>query len=228
MRKIILALFTILVAVMSCKKETSTSIPKLESVKYMSYTANSTWNYEVINNIIASTSNYTLTSTSRDSTVNGKAYHVFTNSSGNANEYYYLDGNDYYRFQNLPASLSGNPIENIYLKDNAAVNASWNQTYNVTASGIPLTITIVNVITEKGISKTVNSIVYTDVIHVTSTITASVLGTPLPARAIITDIQVYYSKKYGMIQSKNKIDINYSGVVSNTDELTNLKSSDIK
>ena len=226
MKKITLVLFAISLAVIACKKENSS--PTQDPIKYMSFTANSTWNYEVINNLNSTTSNYTLTSTSRDSTVNGKAYHVFTNSSGSANEYYYLTGNDYFRFQNLPAPLSGNPIENIYLKDNAAVNESWNQIYSVTASGIPLIITTINTITEKGISKTVNSIVYTDVIHITSTLTASVFGTPLPDSAITTDVQVYYSKKYGMIQSKNKININYTGIVSNTDELTNLKSADIK
>ena len=226
MKKIIFTLFTISAAVMSCKKDTAT--PVADVVKYMSYNANSTWNYEVINSLTATTTNYTLTSTSRDSTVNNKAYHVFTNSSGSANEYYNLAGNDYYKFQNLPANLSGNPIENIYLKDNVAVNFSWSQPYNVTASGVPLTITTVNTIVEKGISKTVNNIAYTDVIHVTSTLSVSAFGIPLPAGAVTTDVQTYYAKKYGMIQSKNKININYSGIVSNTDEQTNLKSSDIK
>jgi hypothetical protein len=39
--------------------------------------------------------------------------------------YYYLGGNDYYRFQNLPASLKA--TYKYLFEDNAAVNASWNQ-----------------------------------------------------------------------------------------------------
>ena len=153
---------------------------------------------------------------------------VFTNSSGSANEYYAISGNEYYNFQNLPVSVGGKTVESIYLKDNVAADGTWTQPYTVTTSGVPLTITIVNTITEKGISKTVNSIAYTDVIHVTSSISVSAFGIPLPTGAVITDVQAYYAKKYGMIQSKNKVVINYSGIVSNTDDETTLKSADIK
>jgi hypothetical protein len=226
MKKIIVAFLAISAAITSCKKETSVPVP--DAIQYMSYTANSTWDYEVVDNVTATTVNYTITSTNRDSTINGKTYHVFTNSSGSANKYYNITGNDYYNFQSLPASLGGNAVENIYLKDNVAVNNTWNQSYTISASGIPLTVNIVNTIAEKGISKTVNSIVYNDVIHVTSSLSVSAFGTPLPAGAIITDIQSYYAKKYGMIQSKYKISINYSGIVDNTDQQTNLKLADIK
>jgi hypothetical protein len=80
----------------------------------MSYTPNSTWNYTVTNNVTATNLNYTITSTNRDSSINTKTYHIFTNSTvGSANEYYNLTGNDYYTFRNLPVSLGGNPVENI-------------------------------------------------------------------------------------------------------------------
>ena len=226
MKKTFFTFLAISVAIISCKKETTT--PVVVPDKYQTLTANSTWNYERTNKLTTVSKNYTLTSTNRDSTVNGRAYHVFTNSSGSANEYYYISGNDYYTFQNLPATLISNPIEDIYLKDNATLNTSWTQSYAITSSGVPLTITIVNTISGKALSKTVNGNVYTDVIHVTSALSASVLGIPLPAGALISDVQSYYAKKYGMIQSKNKININYSGIVSNTDEETILKSADIK
>ena len=226
MKKIIFGILAIAVTMVSCKKDNAA--PAADVVKYMSYTANSTWNYEAVNSLTGITTKYTLTSTSRDSTANGKAYHVFTNSSGSANEYYAISGNDYYNFQNLPATIGGKAVENIYLKDNVAANGTWTQSYTVTASGVPLTIAVVNTITEKGISKTVNSIAYTDVIHVTTTLSVSAFGIPLPAGAVTTDVQAYYAKKYGMIQSKNKVGINYSGIVSNTDDETTLKSADIK
>ena len=226
MKKIIFVLLAICGAISSCKKN-STS-PPTENIKYMNFTANSTWNYEVLDNLTSLTTSYTLTSTSRDSTINGKTYHVFSNSSGSANEYYFLSGNDYYNFQNLPTTLSSNAIENIYLKDNAAVNTSWSQSYAIMATGFPLIVTIVNTITEKGISKTVNAIAYTDVVHVTSALSVSVLGVPLPAGAVTSDVQSFYAKKYGLIQSSNKIKINYSGIISDTDQQTILKSSDLK
>ncbi|MBC7626646.1 hypothetical protein [Ferruginibacter sp.] len=226
MKKFIFALLAVCSIISSCKKN-STS-PVTESSKYMNFAANSSWNYEVLNNLTSLTTSYTLTSTSRDSTINGKTYHVFSNSSGSANEYYFLSGSDYYNFQTLPATLSSNAIENIYLKDNAAVNTSWSQSYAVMATGFPLTITIVNTITQKGISKTVNAIVYTDVVHVTSSLSVSVLGVPLPAGAVTSDVQSFYAKKYGLIQSSNKININYSGIVSDTDQQTILKSSDLR
>jgi hypothetical protein len=226
MKKLIFALLAICGTILSCKKDNTS--PPTENIKYMNFTANSTWNYDVLNNLTSLTTSYTLTSTSRDSTINGKTYHVFSNSSGSANEYYFLSGSDYYNFQNLPVTLSSNAIEDIYLKDNAAVNTSWSQSYAIMASGFPLTITIVNTIAEKGISKTVNSIAYTDVVHVTSALSVSVLGVPLPAGAVTSDVQSFYAKKYGLIQSSNKIKINYSGIVSDTDQQTILKSSDLK
>ncbi len=225
MKKIIFSLLAICIGISACKKDT-VSAP-VETVKYMSFTPNSSWNYELTDNLTSNTTSYTITSTDRDSTVNSKAYHVFSNSAG-SNQYYFLSGSDYYTFQNLPATLSGNLFENIYLKDNATVNTSWSQNYQVTTSGVPLNITIVNTIAEKGISKTVNSIAYTDVTHVTSTLAVSAFGIPLPSGAITTDVQSFYAKKYGLIQSVNKININYSGIVSNTDQQTILKSSDIK
>ncbi|MDB5278115.1 MAG: hypothetical protein JWR61_3070 [Ferruginibacter sp.] len=225
MKKIIFGLLVVCSGIAACKKDTVTS--PADTVKYMSFTANSSWNYALTDNLTAVTTNYTITSTDRDSTINSKAYHVFTNSGG-ANQYYFLSGSDYYNFQNLPATLSGNLFENIYLKDNAAAGTSWSQNYSVTTSGVPLTITIVNTIAEKGISKTVNNIAYTDVTHVMSTIAVSAFGIPLPASAITSDVQSFYAKKYGLIQSVNKININYSGIVSNTDQQTILKSADIK
>lgn len=227
MKKIILAFLIISATFISCKKDPPAP-PTTDAEKYMSYAPNSTWNYELINSITSTTSNYVLTSTSRDSTVNGKAYHVYTNSSGSANEYYNITGNEYYSFRTLPTSLDGKSVENIYLKDNVDANNTWSQSYSVNASGVPLTITVINTIAEKGISKTVNAIVYTDVIHVTTTISVVAFGIPLPTSAVKTDVQTYYAKKYGMIQSKNKININYTGIVIDIDDQTNLKSADIK
>jgi len=226
MKNKILSFLALAITAISCEKNDNPTPPPVPD-KYMSYTAGSTWNYELVNNVTSTTSTFTLTSTSRDSTSSGKSYHVFTNSSG-ANEYYNLTGNDYYNFRTLSAALGGSSIETNYLKDNAAVGATWAQSFPVVASGFALNITLTGTITEKGISKTVKGTTYNDVIHVTTVMTISVGGVPLPAAALVTDIQSFYSPKFGMIQTVNKINLNYAGIVDRTDQLTSLISATIK
>lgn len=225
MKKSLFALLVVFATVCSCKKNVVDT--PVTNVKYMSYTSNSSWNYELHDNLTSLTARYILTATTGDTTINAKSYHIFTHSNA-GNEYYLLSGNDYYSFLNLPSTLSGALFENIYLKDNTAVNIPWSQTYNVTTSGVPLTIIITNTIAEKSISKTVSGIAYTDVIHITSTLAVSAFGMPLPAGAVTAAIQNFYAPKVGLIQSDNKININYNGLLSNTDQQTILKSADIK
>ncbi len=227
MKKLILAILVVIFTTISCKK--SDPVVPVSSVKYMSSTTGSTWNYELVNNNAPVTTNlYTVTSTSNDSTINGKSYHVFTNNSGSGNEYFNITGNDYYSFRRLPAAVGGSNVENIYLKDNVAAGGSWNQSYDITLYGFPVNVTVTNTVTEKDISKTVNGITYTGVIHITTTLAVKISGSSLPAGALVTDIQSFYAKKVGMIQSNNKININYLTIVSNTDQVTTLKSADIK
>ncbi len=224
MKKTIIAILLGSIGLISCKKETS--VPTVVAANYMSLTANNSWNYEITDNILMDSVGYTLLSTNKDSSINGKVYHIFTKTAS-ANQYYNITGNDYYTFQNLPAASGANSIESIYLKDNVSVNGNWSQSYTIKTSGIPLTINLLNSIAEKNISLTVNGITYTDVIHVTTSLSASVLGIPLPSSAISTDIQTYFAKKVGMIMAKNKISINYAGNTDNIDESTYLKSATV-
>ncbi len=224
MMKIIFSILLLPVLAISCKQDDPPK-PPAAVVKYMTSTTGSTWNYELTNNLNGNKTLFTVTSTGRDTSINTKAYRVFTNSSG-PNEYYIITGSEYYNFRNLPAVLGGSSVENIYLKDNVALNDTWSQTYPITLSGIPLNVTLINTITEKGQVKTVNNISYTDIIKVTTTL--SISGLALPPGALTTDIQAFYAPQYGMIESKNKIDINYAGIVDHTDQVTTLKSADLK
>lgn len=185
----------------------------------MDFTAGGASKYQSTNNLTAAVTTYTVTSTNRDTTINSKTYHIFTNSSGTPNEYYNITGNDYYTFRSLGAALANLTVESIYLKDNAAVGTSWSQVINLPVSGVPggtVPATITNTIAEKGINRTVNSIAYTDVIHVTTTI--AVQG--LPAGSLTTDIQSYYARKAGLIESKNKL--NAPLLTVNVDQSTTL------
>lgn len=200
MKKTFWAIFALSIAGISCKK--SSSAPET-SLQYIDFSPGTARKYQSTNNLTATTTVYTLTSTNRDSTINSKVYHVFTNSSGTPNEYYNITGSDYYTFRNLGAASGNLTVESIYLKVNAAVGISWNQVINITVPGLPGTVpaTLTNTIAETGISRTVNSINYSNVIRVTTTI--SVQG--VPASAITTDIQSYYAPVTGLIESKNKI-----------------------
>jgi hypothetical protein len=227
MKKIIFSLLAYILVGVSCKKNDTPDPVPTPAVKFMSLTAGSIWHYELINNIVPATTAFTVTSTSRDSSIGTRTYHVFTNSSA-ANEYYNITGNDYYNFRNLPSAIGGSSVEYNYLKDNLAVGANWSQSFPVTVGGFALNATLNNTITEKGITKTVKGVTYNNVFHITTTVSVTVSGIPLPSGALTTDIQTYYAEKYGLIQSNNKISLNYAGIVDNTDQQTNLISADIK
>lgn len=221
MKKAGLAFLALLLGAISCKKSGADS-PQTPPDVYMNLSAGNTWTYELVNNLTAVTSTNIVSSTNRDSTINGKSYHVFTNSSGAINDYYNITGSDYYTFRNLVA-LGSSSVEHIYLKDNASAGTSWSQTINIAPfSGVPTTVplTITNTIAEKGISRTVNGKTYNNVIHITTVLSS----TSLPAGSLTTDIQTYYAPKYGMIESRNKITTTLL-TGSNVDQNTTLKTT---
>lgn len=200
----------------SCKKD---STAPEQSEKYMDLAPGNTWTYETQNNITSTTSTNIVTSTTRDSVIIGKIYHVFTNSNGGANDYYNITGNDYYTFRNLGLTTGNLTVVSLYLKDNAAVGTSWGQTENIPVSGFqsPVPVTFTNSILEKGVNRVVNGKTYNNVIHTSTTISIS----GLPPGSITTDIQAYYAPKVGLIESKNKI--NFPLLTINIDQNTILK-----
>ena len=223
-KKTFFAFLALFFAVISCKKSETTTPAVV--YKYMSSTSGSTWQYSMTNNLTATTTNYTRTSTTRDSTINGRAYHVFTNSSTGGSEYYFTTGNDYYNFRTLGLNLGNATFEDNYLKDNSPAGTSWAQSLSLIVPGVPfpVPITVTYTIAEKGINRTVNSIAYTDVIHISGTITSSLI----PAANLTTDINNYYARKVGMIETSNKFNLNFMGITQNTDNKTILLLSDIK
>ncbi|GAB2823299.1 hypothetical protein [Ferruginibacter profundus] len=201
MKKTFLAFLALAIAGISCKKSDSTPA---EAEKYMDLTAGTTSKYQLTNNLTASVTINTVTSTNRDSTIGSKVYHVFTNSNGTPNEYYNITGNDYYTFRSLGAALGNLTVESIYLKDNAAVGASWSLPVNVPVPGLgTVPVTLTNTIAEKGTGRTVNGVAYTGVIHITTTIAV----TGLPPGSVTSDIQSYYAPKAGLIESKYKVSV---------------------
>jgi hypothetical protein len=223
MKKALFAFSFLVLTAISCSKDDPA--PSGDGTVYMSLSAGSTRNYEFTNNNPPTpASPYTVTSTNRDTTINARSYHVFTNSAGGF-EYYYFSGSDYYSYQSLPAALGSASIENLYLKTNAAVNATWNQSTTVTIPQVPFPVTVnfANKIMEKGISRVVNGITYTDVIHVKTDLSASTIAGPVTG--LTTDIHYYYAPRVGMIENTTVIDLDFMGFISHTNTKTILKSA---
>ena len=214
---------SLLFTVFSCKKNDSGNAPDV----FMTFAPGTQWQYQITNNgTPPSSTNYTLTSTSRDTMVGSRSYHVFTNSNGNSSEYYSNTGSEYYTYRGLGAAITGNSaLELLYLKSDAAVGATWSQSFNLTVPNVPLPVPIVinYSIAEKGANRVVNGKTYTNVTRVNSSISSP----QIPATGLTSDIQNYIAPKYGNIESITKINLNLPGLTQNVDTRTILISSNI-
>jgi len=220
-------LFFLLVAavIASCGKDnTNPSNPTTES--YINTNAGSSWTYHSVDssNATPQSVDYVITSTSDDTTVNGKEYHVYRYSYGGS-QYLNLTGNDYYQFDTIPGGVGAN-VERLYLKDNAAVGTTWSQnfTLNIPDIPIPVSMTVSNNIVEKGISRTVNGMNYSNVIHVSTSLSSALI----PPASFTSKIDSYYAEKYGLIENSTIIHIDYQGLVKDINIQTKLTGAVLK
>ena len=218
---IVSLLFTVIV-IASCSKNDSTSTTLPPAVT----SANSSWKYEQADSSSGTpiVNNYTLTSTTSDTTINGKTYHIYTNSDGGFT-YRNISGNDYYQFDSLPAGIGQDVFERLYLKDNGTVGTSWTQILSVTIPGVPvpLPVTLTNNIVERDISRVVNGVTYNNVIHVSTSLSSALI----PAASLVTAIDSYYAPNYGLIENTTIVQLNYV-LVQNVNIHTRLISADLK
>jgi hypothetical protein len=207
------------------KNDDSNTNPPETPDTYINTTQGSTWTYHEDNSASGTTvgSDYTVTSTNKDTTIGSRKYHVYTYSYGGS-RYLNISGHEYYQFDSIPVG-AGITVERLYLKDDAAVGASWEQQSDITVPNLPIPIPlkITNTITEKGITRTVKGKDYTDVIHVSSS-----LSSPLITSGFTSSIDSYFAPKYGLIENTTKIDLDYSGIVQKIDLNTQLVSADLK
>ncbi|MEO8108891.1 MAG: hypothetical protein ABI594_02615 [Ginsengibacter sp.] len=220
-----IALFSLLVLILSCKKNDNTTNPP-QNDTYLTSSSGSSWSYHVIDNSGAvPPSDYTLTATSADTSISGKSYHIFTNSAG-GNQYMTVIGHDYYQFDSLPTGVSNAIIDRLYLKDNVAVGGTWSQNVNVDIPGstIPIPFTVSNSIAESGISRTVHGVVYNDVIHVSTQISSAFI----PPSSLTTSIDTWYAKKYGLIENTSVVHLDFFGIVQDVNTATTLTAATLK
>jgi hypothetical protein len=227
MKTKILAFFMAVAILSSCSKANdSTSNPPPASDSYLNTNSGSTWTFHEIDSSSATpqSNDYIVTSSSSDSTINNKKYHIYNLSYG-GNQYLNISGHDYYQYDSIPGGL-GQVIERLYLKDNAAVNSTWSQSFPVNIPGVPFSIqaTLANKIVARGASRTVNGFNYTEVIQVSTSISSSAI----PASGLTSDINSYYAPKYGLIESIAIVKLNYMGLQQNVNIRTQLLGAVLK
>ncbi|MDE3183484.1 MAG: hypothetical protein KGM16_08705 [Bacteroidota bacterium] len=221
--KTIFLLFAITIIFSACQKNTSSTTVSTDV--YINTSSGSSWSYlqtDLLNS--NPPSNYTVTSTSNDTTINSRKYHVYSYSYGGS-EYLGVTGHDYYQYDSIPVS-GGINIERLYLKDNASIGTNWSQDFSLTIPGVPLPVPLKvnNKIVEKGITRTENGTSYSNVIHVSTTLSSSLI----PSSAFSSSIDSYYAPKYGLIENTSVIQLNYLGLVENVNVETQLMSSNLK
>lgn len=222
--KLFLIFLTSVLIFSACKKDGSSKKTPSTDV-YANTAAGSSWSYHQTD--LSGTKppvDYTITSTSKDTTINSRKYHVYQYSYGGS-EYQAIDGHDYYQYDSIPIT-GGINIERLYLKDDASAGDTWKQDFSVTIPGFPLAVplTVQNKMAEKGISRTVNGKSFSNVIHVNTTLSA----TGIPSSALSSAIDSYYAPGYGLIENTSVIQLNYFGIVENVNLKTELTSAELK
>lgn len=209
----------------SCKKDDAPKDnPSNET--YVNTNPGSTWTYrqtDIANN--NSTSEYTITSTANDTTIDSRKYHVYTYSYGGSG-YLGIEGHEYYQYDSIPIT-GGVNIQRLYLKDNASKDDTWKQDFNLQIQelqGATIQLTVQNKVVEKGITKTVNGKEYSNVYHVSTSLSSSAI----PSTALASTIDSYYAPGYGLIENTTQVELNYLGLVKQVNFKTELMSADLK
>ena len=215
-------LLAVTIVFSACQKNNSST--SVSTDVYINTSAGSSWSYlqtDLTN--INPPSNYKVTSTSNDTTINSRKYHVYNYSYGGS-EYLGVTGNDYYQYDSIPIS-GGINIERLYLKDNASTGTTWDQNFTLTIPGVPLPVplTVSNKIVEKGIDRTENGTTYSNVIHVSTTLSSALI----PSSSLNSSIDSYYAPKYGLIENTTLFHLDYLGITQNVNIETKLLSATI-
>jgi hypothetical protein len=216
MKKIFPVLFGFTLLLAACSKDNSSG-GGTTTVSYQPVTAGSTWTYHVDNKKNAAASfNFILTSTNKDTSINSKSYHVFTNSTG-GNEYYFHSGSDYFQQASLTGLDQG--LELLYLKD-AAVGTSWSETKSISIGGFAVPTTFNYSIDDKLATYVVGSNTFNNVLKVKVTLV------PTGITIASQKLEFYYAPNVGRVKSEIQLSVPLASVDVNTE--TSLQSSTIK
>ncbi|HEX6333696.1 MAG TPA: hypothetical protein VFZ78_05690 [Flavisolibacter sp.] len=171
-------------------------------------TAGSTWTYQPSQGAA-----YTLTATNRDTLIGSRNYRVISSTTG-MNQYWAKNVNEYYKFGVVPGT-TGSGIEELYLKDNQPVNTIWqsNQVFNVPGVPIPIVATLKYTIKGTGLSRTVNSVTYDNVIQVRLDVSVATLGS-------LGGGDAWYASGVGMIENNLQLAYGTTQIANSAEILT--------
>lgn len=207
----------------SCKKDKSNDNNPDDSV-YINTVSGSLWTYHEVNSSggASQESDYTVTSTSRDTTIEGKSFHIYAYSYGGF-QYLSKSNSDYFQYDSIPG-LS-NAIVRLYLKSNAKVGNTWDQNVSIPVPNFPanVPVKISNKVLDIG-SRTVNGTLYNNVVHVQT----SLSSTLIPSDNLKSDINAYYAENYGLIESSVVINLDYLGITEDVDVTIKLTTANLK
>jgi hypothetical protein len=203
MRSLALVLFCTIFIFGKCKKE-STAVNE----DYSPLTVGSNWTY------LSNGTTNKITVTNKDTVALTHTYKVLSNSAG-GNQYQAKYGAEYYRFATFQGILP-NGVEELYLKSDQDVNATWQFNIPILVSTVTVNVTAKYTIKEKNISKTVQGVGYANVVHIRQDLT-SAFGNNGGG-------DFYYAKGIGLISST--LAITFPG--QNVNNITELVSYEIK
>lgn len=183
----------------SCKKcacECPAPATPVPETNYRPSTAGSTWTYQP-----SQGAPVTLTATNRDTMIGSRSYRVISNTGGTSN-YWLKSGTEYYSFGTIPG-MTGSGFENLYLKHDQPVDATWKVIQPVTIPGLPLPLNaeLNYKIKAKNASRQVSGKTFTEVIHVRLDI---VLPSPLGA---VGGGDYYYANRIGLVESNFQLQL---------------------
>jgi hypothetical protein len=162
----IITLFIGCILFASCKKDNPDNDPEpVISTKLDTYQPLTTGSYWKYTSTGISTATTEITATANSKTFNGKKFKQVTiksNAAPTADGYYYASDHVYTLRQQV---ASYGYLQFTYLKDNAAINASWKETVtdNGSLNGVPAQ--MIGKMLAKATTKVVNGKTYTNVIH---------------------------------------------------------------
>lgn len=189
----------------NCSKDDTTTPA---ATAFIPLTEGTNWTYLSTENASAPVT-FKLTVTNKDTVAATRTYKVIANSL-TANNYMANDGSNHYRLASFPA-LGVSSFEDLYLKDDKAVNETWTSSVSFTYGGFPLSASLVYTLKEKGMARSVNGKNYTDVSKVNLAINVAGIGA-------IGSGDFYYAKGIGMIEST--IAVTTPVAYSSTQQLT--------
>jgi hypothetical protein len=198
-------LVTTMLIFVQCKKDSSATT---STTNFSPLTTGSSWTYRYTEGT-ASPQTFKLTASNRDTVANGKTYKVLTNSDGTSS-YLAKIGNDYYRFASFP-SIGVNSFEELYLKDNKAVNESWTGSATFKFGGADVTANLTYVIKGKGESRTVNGTTFNNVTRVRLDI--AIFGSGIGGG------DFYYQDGVGLIADDIRVTPPFGSTYTSTEEI---------